>query len=72
MLEEEIGLELRFSLFYRACISKALYRCGYSVVVVVIHKNVRFFVFKDIGLKLVTLMYYDFLINIVTNNFQKY
>ena len=51
------------------CISKALHRCGYSVVVVevVVHKNVGFF--EDIGLRLGTLMYYGFLINIIMKNF---
>ena len=46
--------------FYQTYISKGLYRCGYSVVVVVIHKNVRFIVFEEINLKLGTLMYYGF------------
>ena len=52
------------------CVSKALCRCGYSVVVFVVHKNVKvFFVFEDIDWKLGRLMYYDFQINIVRNNF---
>ena len=51
--------------------TKALYRCGYSVVVIV-HKNAKFFfVYEDIDLKLGTLMYYGFLINIVKNIFFK-
>ena len=37
--------------------SNALYSCGCSVVVAVFHKNVKsFFVFEDIGLKLITLI----------------
>ena len=41
-----------------------------GVVVVVIHKYVKsFIVFKVIDLKLGTLMYYGFLINIVQNSF---
>ena len=49
--------------------SNAQNRSGYSVVVVFVHKNVSFFVFKDIGLKIVTLIYSGFLINVVMNNF---
>ena len=60
-------LPLRHYHYYRACVSKALYRYGYSVIAVIVLKN--FFVFEDIGMKLGTLMCYGFLINIVRDNF---
>ena len=54
--------------------SKILYRCGNSVVVAIVvvvvyvHKNVKvFFCFEDIDLKLIRLIYYGFLRNIVRN-----
>ena len=42
-----------FHFYYRECTSKALCRCGYSVVVfiIIVHKKC-FFVFENIGLKL--------------------
>ena len=43
-----------------------VYRCRNFIVVVVVHKHVKvFFIFEDTGLKLGTLMYYSFLINII-------
>ena len=56
-----------FQFYCRASVRKALYRCEYSVVVfdiIVVHKNISF-LFEDIDLKLGTLMYYSFIINIL-------
>ena len=69
-----IDPKIHFKLIYQLLSSvrkqSSIYRCGYSVVVdvVVVNKNVSFYVYEDVDLKCGTLMYYGFLINIVTNN----